>query len=158
MPQRLKPCAVLLLALLPAAAQAAGGVFRWVDRGGVVHYDDQSLLQERMTRATIARGSVPADAKATVPVEFVVAVARQCQDLRERSNSYAEAAEIFARDPAGNQYRLSETQAALERARLAQDTRAFCGPLASEKLLAKAMAALAEAEARNAPKNAAAAR
>lgn len=122
-------------------------MFRWTDRSGVVHYDDQSLLEERMTRASIARGSVAADARATVPTEFVLAVARQCEDLRERSQSYREAVELYGSDTAGNRYRLSETQKALERAKLAQETREFCGPLASEKQMAKILAAARAAEA-----------
>ena len=130
----------LLLLLLAGHAAAAGGVFKWVDARGVTHYDDQSLLAERMTRATIARGSVAADPTATVSPEYVRQVADQCADLRLRSASFREARELYGRDPAGNQYRLSENQIALERAQLAQETTRYCRPLAAQALLAEARA------------------
>jgi hypothetical protein len=75
-----------------------------------------------------------------VPQDFVDEVARQCQDVSARSASYASARELYGRDPAGNQYRFSAYQVALERARLADETRRFCRPLAAERLLAEARA------------------
>jgi hypothetical protein len=102
---------------LPLPLWAAGSVFKWVDRHGVVHYDDQTRLAERLTRTTIASRYVPADSKAKVDPEFVNEVARQCRDLRERRDLFVQAAELYGRDPAGNQYRLTENQAALERDR-----------------------------------------
>lgn len=118
-----------------AGAAQAGGVFKWVDSRGITHYDDQNLLAERLTRATIARGLVEADPKATVSAEFVQAIARQCQDLRERSASYAGAQALYASDPAGNQYQLNERQVALERATLASEARRYCRPLAAQLIL-----------------------
>jgi len=126
--------------LLAASAQAAGGVFRWVDRNGVMRYDDQNLLAERLTHASIARGSVAADAKATIPAELVAEVAKQCGDLKERSESYAQARAIYGSDPVGNQYRFSPTQVALEVARLREETRRYCRPLAAQYLLAEVRA------------------
>lgn len=128
-------CGGLLLAM---AAQASGGVFKWVDRNGITRYDDQSLLAERMTRATIARGSVAADARATVPSELVTEVARQCSDFKELSASYAEARDVYGRDPVGNQYRFSPNQVALEVARLNEKSRRYCRPLAAQHLLEEA--------------------
>lgn len=130
----------LTLLLLTGAVHAAGGVFKWVDGHGVTHYDDQSLLAQRMTRATIARGYVAADPTATVSADYVAEVADQCTDLRQRSASFADARELYGRDPIGNQYRLSENQVALERARLAQETTRYCQPLAAQALLAEARA------------------
>jgi len=130
-------CAGLLLC---GAVQAAGGVFKWVDDRGVTHYDDQSLLAERMTRATIARGLVAADPTATVPADYVALVADQCVDLRQRAASVSQARDLYGRDPVGNQYRLSDNQVALERARLAQETTRYCRPLAAQALLAEARA------------------
>jgi len=128
--------------LLGSAAQAAGGgVYKWVDRDGVVRYDDQSLLAERITRATIARGSVAADARATVPEELVAAVARQCADLQERADAYREARFVYGRDPVGNQYLFSDRQVALEVAGLQQQARRYCRPLAAQHLLAELRAA-----------------
>lgn len=129
------------------AAQAASGVYKWVDRDGVARYDDHSLLAERLTRATIARGTVAADAKATVPAEIVHAVAQQCLDLKERTGSYAEARVVFGRDPAGNQYRFSANQLALEVATLREQAQRYCRPLAAQYLLAEARAELQRDEA-----------
>lgn len=124
--------------LCTAVAQAAGGVFKGVDEKGVVHYDDYSLLAERLTRASIARGSVAADAKATVPAEFVREVAQQCSDLQQRSASYQQARAVYGRDPVGNQYRFSANQVALEVLRLQQAAVRYCQPLAAQHLLAEA--------------------
>lgn len=137
---RLLPALCVCLPL--AVAQAAGsGVFKWVDRDGVVRYDDQSLLAERITRATIARGSVAADARATVPEDLVIAVAEQCSDLKERAAAYRDARYVYARDPVGNQYLLSSNQVALEVAGLQQEARRYCRPLAAQYLLAELRAA-----------------
>ena len=136
------------LALCSAVpAQAAGGVFKLVDADGVVRYDDYSLLAERLSRASLARGLVAADARATVPAEFVAEVAEQCSDLRERSDSYAQAREIYGHDPAGNQYRFSANQVALEVARLQQQARRYCRPLAAQYLLQEARLALSREQA-----------
>lgn len=124
-----------------ALVAEAAGVFKWVDAYGAVHYDDKSLLAERLTRASIARNKVDADAKATVPTEFVKAVAHQCKDLQERNESYASAGELYSRDPVGNQYRLSSNQMALERAGLAQETQRYCRPLAAQYLMVELQAA-----------------
>ncbi|MES2683372.1 MAG: hypothetical protein V4650_07590 [Pseudomonadota bacterium] len=132
---------------MATAAQGAGGVFKLVDGDGVVRYDDYSLLAERLSRASLARGLVAADARATVPTEFVAEVAEQCRDLRERSDSYAQAREIYGRDPAGNQYRFSANQVALEVARLQQQTRLYCRPLAAQYLLQEARLALSREQA-----------
>lgn len=127
---------LLIPALFGTASAQAAGVYKWVDRQGVIRYDDYSLLAERLTRASIARGGVAADAKATVPAEFVAEVARQCGDLKERAAAYAEARAVYGRDPVGNQYRLSANQVALEVARLRQDSARYCRPLAAQYLLA----------------------
>lgn len=138
-------CAATLL--LAAQAQAASGVYKWVDRAGITRYDDHSLLAERLTRASISRGLVSADAKATVPAELVNAVAQQCSDIKERSASYASARAVYGHDPIGNQYRLSDYQLALEIARLKGETRRYCRPLAAQHLMAEAQAELRQPDA-----------
>ncbi len=117
---------------------AAGGVYKWVDRQGMVHYDDRTLSAERLTRATIAKRAVASNPTARAPADFVGEVARQCRELKLHNDVYANARELFGRDPAGNQYRFSDYQMALERARLADEVRRYCQPLAAEKLLAEA--------------------
>ena len=126
-----------LLWLLATTVQAKGGVFKGVDEKGVVQYDDYSLLAERLTRASIARGSVAADAKATVPAEFVRVVEQQCSDLQQRGASYQQARAVYGRDPAGNRYRFSANQVALEVLRLQQAAVRYCRPLAAQHLLAE---------------------
>ena len=133
---------LLCLGLLAAFDAAAAGVYKWVDRTGATRFDDHSLLAERLTRASIARGAVAADAKATVPAELVAEVAQQCRDFKERRASYAEARAVFGRDPVGNQYQFSPYQVALEVARLGEETRRFCRPLAAQYLIAEARTAL----------------
>jgi len=127
-------------ALVFGSAVQAAGVYKWVDRQGVTRYDDQTLTAERLTRATIAKRAVASNPSAKAPTDFIAEVARQCQDVSSRSASYANARELYGRDPAGNTYRFSDYQLALERARLAEETRRFCRPLAAEKLLAEARA------------------
>lgn len=127
------------LAALHGGAEAAS-VYKWVDRQGVVQYDDQTRTAERLTRASIAKRAVASSPSARAPVDFIAEVARHCQDVSTRRASYASARELYGRDPAGNQYRFSDYQMALERARLADEMRRFCQPLAAEKLLAEARA------------------
>ncbi|ROH93519.1 DUF4124 domain-containing protein [Stagnimonas aquatica] len=117
----------LCLALaLPLAAGAAGSVYKWVDAQGVVHFDDQSRLAERLTRQSIARRFIAGEATATAPAELVTEVQRRCADLRERAASMAQSTTLYGRDPAGNVYRLSERQMALERADADQARDYYC--------------------------------
>lgn len=135
----------LWLALaLPLAAGAAGSVYKWVDAQGVVHYDDQSRLAERLTRQSIARRFIAGEASATAPAELVAEVQRRCADLRERAAGMAQSTVLYGRDPAGNVYRLSERQMALERAEADQARDYYCrddaARLIYEELLAVARA------------------
>lgn len=111
---------------LPLAASAAGSVYKWVDAQGVVHFDDQSRLAERLTRQSIARRFIAGEATATAPAELVAEVQRRCTDLRERAAGMAQSTALFGRDPAGNVYRLSERQMALERAEADQARDYYC--------------------------------
>ena len=146
-PEHRLACLLTACGLVVAGSVQAAGVFKWVDRDGITRYDDSSLLAERMTRASIARDAVAADARATVPIDFVNEVAQQCSDLKERGNRYATARAIYGNDPAGNQYRFSEYQVALEVARLKQLSQSYCRPLAAQYLLAEARAELRRREA-----------
>jgi len=71
----------------------------------------------------------------------VVAVAKQCADLKERAAAYREARHVYGRDPVGNQYLFSANQVALEVAGLQQQARRYCRPLAAQHLLAEVRAA-----------------
>lgn len=130
----------LLLALPSALVLAAGSVYRWTDAQGVVHYDDQSRLQQRLTRETIARKPVPAEPSATVPNELVQAVRQRCVDLRERAASVRGAAQLYGTDPAGNRYPLSPRQAALARAEADREEARYCAEDAPRRLYREALA------------------
>lgn len=130
---------VLLLVLAPLPAAAAGSVYRWTDAQGVVHYDDQSRLEQRLTRQSIARKPVPAEASATVPNELVQAVRRRCVDLRERASSVRAAPQLYGTDPAGNRYPLSPRQSALARAEADREEARYCGPDAPRRIYREAV-------------------
>lgn len=125
--------------LLPVLVEAAGSVYRWTDAQGVVHYDDQSRLQERLTRATIARGPVAAEPSATVPADLVAEVRRRCIDLRERASSMRSAATLYGQDPAGNVYRLSPRQTALALIEADRDQQRYCHPEAPRHFYREAL-------------------
>ena len=131
--------AALLLALVPGLAGAAGSVYRWTDAQGVVHYDDQSRLQQRLTRESIARRAVPAEPTATVPNELVQAVRQRCIDLRERASSVRGALQLYGTDPAGNRYPLSPRQAALARAEADREEARYCHPEAPRHFYREAL-------------------
>lgn len=134
----LRPLA-LLLALTPLLAGAAGSVYRWTDAQGVVHYDDQSRLEQRLTRQSIARKPVPAEPSATVPNELVQAVRQRCVDLRERAASVRGALQLYGTDPAGNRYPLSPRQAALARAEADREEARYCGADAPRRIYREAV-------------------
>lgn len=144
--------ACLLLGLaLPLTAGAAGSVYKWVDAQGVVHFDDQSRLAERLTRQSIARRFIPGEATATAPAELVVEVERRCADLRERAAGIAQAGALYGRDPAGNVYRLSERQMALERAEAAQARDYYCRDDAPKHIYEELLASARGEENRGGP-------
>lgn len=132
--------AMLLAVLLPTAAWSAGSVYKWTDAQGMVHYDDQSRLQQRLTRASIARAPVAAEPSATVPAELVAEVRRRCVDLRERAASMRSAGQLYGRDPAGNRYPLSARQAALALVEAESEQARYCHPDAPRRLYSEALA------------------
>jgi Domain of unknown function (DUF4124) len=135
-----KRTAAALLGVLSATA-AAGSVYQWVDGNGVVHYDDDSRIGEKLSRADVANRYIAVDPRATAPAEWVREVEALCRDLKDRSRSYEQAVALYGRDPFGNTYRMSDTQARLERAWLARESGRYCRAGAAEKLLAEARAA-----------------
>ncbi len=147
---RHRACLLLGLAL-PLAAGAAGSVYKWVDAQGVVHFDDQSRLAERLTRQSIARRFIAGEATATAPAELVVEVERRCVDLSERAAGIAQANALYGRDPAGNVYRLSERQVALERAEAVQARDYYCRDDAPRHIYEELLAALRAEENPSAP-------
>lgn len=123
--------ALLSLALVTGAQAAVGGVYKWTDEHGVIHYDDQNLLAKRLTRGDIAKREVAAEASATVPAAFVTDVKRRCEALRDRTRAYQQANQLYGRDPSGNVYKMSVAQSSLVVAELERDKTRYCRPEAA---------------------------
>ncbi len=122
----------LLIALLLAGVSA--GVYKWTDAQGRIHYDDRNLLEQRLTLDYLNARGIPARDEATTPPEFVEAVHRRCELLRERLVSYRSATQIEGSDPGGDSYVLSPRQVQIEIALLARDESRYCAPGAAAKL------------------------
>ena len=128
--------ALLLLIVsgaLPNAAQAAG-VFKWVEKDGSVHYDDQHRLEQRLTLDYLKDRKVPSRLDATTPPAFIKAVAGDCVIARERADLVGAASELYGSDPAGNVYKLSPRQQLLEVKLADRDVAHYCTAGAAERL------------------------
>ncbi len=140
---------LLLVATLlgQSATTQARGVYRWLDEDGRVHYDDMNSRGQRLTREYMARRKVPEqpDWAGTIPAEVVTEVRQRCANARSRLESYRSAPEIYGRDPSGNVYRLSDTQARLMLAEIRQESAYYCGDDAARRVLADRRAAAADA-------------
>lgn len=121
---------LLLLASLTLAGLAqAGSVYRWVDKDGVVHYDDTNTVAERVTR-DIFEKDLPdrPDWDGIIPADLTREVERRCRHSQERLTQYSAAPVIYGRDPSGNVYRLSDTQARLMIAEIRSEVDRYCQP------------------------------
>ncbi|MBA4285118.1 MAG: hypothetical protein C0434_06255 [Xanthomonadaceae bacterium] len=127
---------LLMLAIggaVPGAVRAAA-VYKWVDRDGSVHYDDQHRLEQRLTWDYLNGRQVPARPDATTPPAFVAAVAADCRLARERAEVVRAASVIYGSDPVGNVYQLSPRQQLLELKMAERDATRYCAPGAAERL------------------------
>ncbi|MDB5987663.1 MAG: hypothetical protein JWR16_2716 [Nevskia sp.] len=110
------------------------GVYKWADRNGVLHYDDASLTEPRLTLDILdARRIAPAPDQGA-PRSFAAEVGRRCALTRDRLQNYQGARALYGRDPFGNVYPLSSTQTALAIGALGRDESRYCGPDAAKKL------------------------
>ncbi len=133
---RLRPALALLLFIsgaVPFAAQAAG-VFKWVGPDGIVHYDDQHRLEQRLSWEYLNDRSIPSRLDATTPPAFIKAVAGDCLIARERADLLSTASELYGSDPSGNVYKLSARQQVLEAKFAERDIGRYCAPNAAERL------------------------
>lgn len=126
------PTALALAILFAVVAQSAGAqsVYRWVDEQGRIHYDDlNSSRGQRVTREYMAKRSIPDEPDWTgiISGELVAEVRQRCDNARGRLKSYGDAPEIYGRDPSGNVYKLSPTQAHLMLDEIRQETAYYCG-------------------------------
>lgn len=140
--------AVRLLAALVCAvvmgSAAASSVFRWVDKNGVVHYDDTSSGGQKMTREYLDDRKVADQPEwaGVIPGEFVAEVQQRCSNATERLANYRSAPQIYGRDPSGNVYPLSPTQAKLMLAEIQTESESYCRQDAPRRLYSARMAAL----------------
>ena len=141
---------LLTAALMASGLCSAGSVYRWVDKDGVVHYDDTNTVAERVTRDIFDR-DIPdrPDWDGVVPGQLVAEVERRCTHARERLVNYRGAPVIYGRDPSGNVYRLSDTQARLMVAEISDEVDRYCAPGAARRIYTERRAqAREEAERR----------
>ena len=146
----MRPSALIAFVLLAldGAAQAAPGVFKWVDKDGIIHYDDITSGGERLTREYLDKREIPDQPEwaGAIPGEFVAAVVERCELNRERLANYRAASSLYGRDPSGNTYPLSKTQAKLMIAETERETAYFCSDNAARRIYTER-----QASARNAP-------
>jgi len=110
------------------------GVYKWLDRSGLLHYDDASLTEPRLTLDILdARRIAPAQDQG-VPKAYVAGIAQRCMATRDRLQNYQAARTLYGRDPSGNVYPMSPTQVALAMGALARDETRYCTPDAAKNL------------------------
>ncbi len=127
------------LAVLPLTSSAAGGVYKWTDGSGATHYDDRSVQGQLITRDYINQRQIKAtpDWLGVVPADFVADVSLRCSQLSGRLQDYRGASQLFGRDPDGNVYALSASQAGLLIAETRRDAARYCRPNAAQLLYAE---------------------
>jgi hypothetical protein len=134
--------------LLGGAAQGAS-VYRWVDKQGVVHYDDTHSAGRLMTREYLDDREIPGQPQwaGVIPGELVAEVRQRCVNARERLANYRSAPQIYGRDPSGNVYTLTPGQARLMLAEIQAESDRYCGDDAAQRIYGER---LAEAKAERA--------
>ena len=133
-PLRLALALLLILSGAMSNAARAAGVFKWVGPDGIVHYDDQHRLEQRLSWDYLNDRSIPSRLDATTPPAFIKAVAGDCVIARERADLVGTASELYGSDPAGNVYKLSPRQQLLETKLADRDVSRYCTAGAAERL------------------------
>lgn len=126
--------ALMLGACAASTSALAGGVYKWLDRDGLIHYDDQHRLDQRLTWEYLNDRQIPSRLEATTPPAFIKAVAGDCEIARERAAMVGTARELYGSDPAGNVYKLSARQQLLETKLADRDVTRYCAKNAAERL------------------------
>lgn len=131
-----------LVAASFCTSASANSVYRWVDRDGVAHYDDTSTGQDKMTLEYLAKREIApaADWTGQVPAELILEAKDQCANLKDRLADTRGASQLYGRDPSGNSYPLSPTQAHLLIEETERQTDYWCRPDAARKIYAEAIA------------------
>lgn len=136
----------LLLACAFAASSSGAGassVYRWVDKNGLVHYDDTSSGGSKMTREYLEDRKIAEEPEwvGAIPGNFSAEVEQRCTNARERLANYRTAPQIYGRDPSGNVYPLSPTQQRLMLAEIKAESDRYCQPDATRRIYAERLAA-----------------
>lgn len=149
---RVAPAALALIAMLVGSDVTARSVYRWVDKNGVVHYDDTQSAGQKMTREHFEDRDIPEQPEwnGVVPRDLVVEVQQRCTNSRERLVNYRAAPVIYGRDPSGNVYQLSPAQARLMLTEIQGEIDRYCADDAPRRIYAERIADAKEAEARRA--------
>lgn len=134
--------AVALLAVIATSSAFANGVYRWVDRSGMVHYDDTSTGREKMTLEYLAKREIaPAtDWNGEIPADLILEAKDQCANTKDRLASTRGAKQLYGRDPSGNSYPLSASQAHLLISQTERESQYWCRPEAAKKIYAEQIA------------------
>ncbi len=137
-------------ALTWSVIAASASVYRWIDKGGEVHYDDTSSGGRKLTREYLDERVVPDEPEwlGVIPSDFVAEVQQRCSNAKERLANYGSAPVIYGRDPSGNTYTLSHTQARLMIAEIQGESDRYCAPDAPRSIYAERIAAVKAERAR----------
>ena len=117
----------------PAQDQSPG-VYKWADRNGVLHYDDASLTEPRLTLDILDQRRIKPAPDQGVPTDYAAEVARRCALTRDRLQNYQGARALYGRDPFGNVHPLTQTQVGLALGALGRDATRYCSPDAARRL------------------------
>jgi hypothetical protein len=142
---------VLVAAALAWSGNAvSASVYRWIDKNGEVHYDDTSSGGRKLTREFLDERVVPDEPEwvGVIPSDFVAEVQQRCSNAKERLASYGSAPVIYGRDPSGNTYTLSPTQARLMIAEIQGESDRYCAPDAPRRIYTERIAAVKAERAR----------
>lgn len=144
--------ALVLLAGAWSCEAGARSVYRWVDKNGVVHYDDLRSSGQKMTREHFEGRTIPEQPgwSGVVPRDVIVEVGQRCANSRERLVNYRNAPVIYGRDPSGNTYQLSAAQARLMLTEIQGEIDRYCAEDAPRRIYAERIADAREDIARRA--------
>jgi hypothetical protein len=137
-----------LVAAFCSMTASANSVYRWVDRNGVAHYDDTSTTSDKMTLEYLAKREIApaADWNGQVPAELILEAKDQCANFKDRLSDTRGASQLYGRDPSGNSYPLSASQAHLLIQETERQTNYWCRPDAARKIYAEGIARQRAAE------------
>ena len=144
--------ALALCALIWSYDASARSVYRWVDRNGIVHYDDTQSAGQKMTREHFEDRDIPEQPEwnGVIPRDLVVEVQQRCANSRERLVNYRAAPVIYGRDPSGNVYQLSPSQARLMLTEIQGEIDRYCADDAPRRIYEERIADAKAEQARRA--------